>query len=201
MRIGMGFLAAACIALGLAPTLVVPVMDRVTASMIGTSIADRMVALGGWALAPVDVEFSSLSSPVLGLVLAATAACGLGLVALYGGTRAYRYGKTWGCGLNLTPRMEYSATGFVQPIKRVFSTIYQPTVKLETEFLEESRYFAKRRRFEFHIEPVFQKYLYDSVVIFMSGLADRLRIVQAGSLHLYLAYMFVTLVVLLLAAL
>ena len=201
MRIGMGFLAAGCIALGLGPMLVVPIIDRVTASLIGTSIADRMVALGGWALAPVNVEFSSLSSPVLGLVLAATAACGLGLVALYGGTRAYRYGKTWGCGLNLTPRMEYSATGFVQPIKRVFSTIYQPTVKLETEFLEESRYFAKRRRFEFHIEPVFQKYLYNPVIVFMSGLADRLRIVQAGSLHLYLAYMFVTLVVLLLAAL
>src|SRR5690348_2021717 len=188
MRIGMGFLAASCIALGLAPMLAVPMMDRVTASMIGTSIADRMVALGGWALAPVNVEFSSLSSPVLGFVLAATAALGLALVALYSGTRPYRYGKTWACGLNLTPRMEYSATGFVQPIKRVFSTIYQPTVKLETEFLEESRYFAKRRRFEFHIEPAFQKYLYDPVITFMSGLADRLRIVQAGSLHLYLAY-------------
>jgi hydrogenase-4 component B len=97
--------------------------------------------------------------------------------------------------------MEYTATGFVQPIKRVFSTIYQPTVKLETEFLEESRYFAKRRRFEFHIEPMFQKYLYDSVVTLTSGLADRLRIIQAGSLHLYLAYMFVTLVLLLLMAL
>jgi len=201
MRIGMAFLAASCIALGLAPMLAVPMMDRVTASMIGTSIADRMVALGGWALAPVNVEFSSLSSPVLGFVLAATAALGLALVALYSGTRPYRYGKTWACGLNLTPRMEYSATGFVQPIKRVFSTIYQPTVKLETEFLEESRYFAKRRRFEFHIEPVFQKYLYDPVITFMSGLADRLRIVQAGSLHLYLAYMFVTLVLLLLVAL
>ncbi len=96
--------------------------------------------------------------------------------------------------------MEYTATGFVQPIKRVFSTIYQPTVKLETEFLEESRYFAKRRRFEFHIEPVFEKYLYDPVVNCFLGIADRLRILQAGSLHLYLAYIFVTLVVLLLFA-
>jgi hydrogenase-4 component B len=201
MRSGMGFLSAICIALGLAPMLVVPLLDRVTASMTGTSIADKMLALGGWALAPVNVEFSSLSSPVLCLVLAIMAAFGLALVALYGGTCAYRYSKTWGCGLTLTPRMEYSATGFVQPIKRVFSTIYQPTVKLETEFLEESRYFAKRRRFEFHIEPMFQKYLYDPVVTFISGLANRLRIVQAGSLHLYLAYMFVTLVVLLLVAL
>jgi len=201
MRIGMGVLSAACIALGLAPMLVVPIMDRVTASMIGTSIADKMLALDGWALAPVNVEFSSLSSPALGLVLAATAALGLALVAFYGGTSPRRHSRTWACGVNLTPRMEYTATGFVQPIKRVFSTIYQPTVKLETEFLEESRYFAKRRRFEFHIEPMFQTYFYDPVIAFMSGLADRMRIVQGGSLHLYLAYMFVTLVMLLLVAL
>ena len=200
MRIGMGFLATVCIVLGLAPMIVVPIIDRVTASMTGTSVADKMLALDGWALAPVNVEFSSLSSPVLGLVLAGTAALGLAIVALHG-SRAFRYGKTWGCGINLSPRMEYSATGFVQPIKRVFSTIYQPTVKLETEFLAESRYFAKRRRFEFRIEPMFQKYLYDPVITFMSGLADRLRIVQGGSLHLYLTYMFVTLVVLLLVAL
>ena len=200
MRIGMGFLATVCIVLGLAPMIVVPIIDRVTASMTGTSVADKMLALDGWALAPVNVEFSSLSSPVLGLVLAGTAALGLAIVALHG-SRAFRYGKTWGCGINLSPRMEYSATGFVQPIKRVFSTIYQPTVKLETEVLAESRYFAKRRRFEFRIEPMFQKYLYDPVITFMSGLADRLRIVQGGSLHLYLTYMFVTLVVLLLVAL
>jgi len=201
MRIGMGVLSAVCIALGLAPMLVVPVMDHVSTSMIGRSIAAKMLALDGWALAPVNVEFSSLSSPVLGLLLVATAALCLTLVACYGGTSPRRYSKTWACGLNLTSRMEYSATGFVQPIKRVFSTIYQPTVKLETEFLEESRYFAKRRRFEFHIEPMFQTYLYDPLIAFVSGLANRMRIVQAGSLHLYLAYIFVTLVVLLLVAL
>jgi hydrogenase-4 component B len=201
MRLGMAYLSTLCIALGLAPMLVVPAIDPVTHSMVGISIAGNTLALGGWAVAPVNVEFSSLSSPVLALILAATAALGLGMVALYGGARAHRYSRTWACGLNVTARMEYSATGFVQPIKRVFSTIYQPTVNLETEFLEESRYFAKRRRFEFHIEPVFQKHLYDPIITFMSGLAGRLRIVQGGSLHLYLAYMFVTLVVLLLVAL
>ena len=201
MRTGMGVLATLCILLGLAPMVVVPILDRVTASMSGTSISDRMLALDGWAMAPVNVEFSSLSSPVLAFVLAGTAVLGLALVALYRGLRPNRYYKTWGCGINLSPRTEYSATGFVQPIKRVFSTIYQPTVKLETEFLEESRYFARRRRFEFHIEPLFQKFLYDPMITFTSELADRLRIVQAGSLHLYLAYMFITLVVLLLVAL
>jgi len=201
MRVGMGVLSAVCIALGLAPMLVIPFLDHVSTSLIGRSIADKMLALDGWALAPVNVEFSSLSSPVLGFLLVATVALGLALVVCYGGTSPRRYSKTWACGLNLTSRMEYSATGFVQPIKRVFNTIYQPTVKLETEFLEESRYFAKRRRFEFHIEPLFQTYFYDPLIAFVSGLADRMRIVQAGSLHLYLAYIFVTLVVLLMVAL
>ena len=39
----------------------------------------------------------------------------------FGGRLKQRHYKTWGCGINLTPRMEYTATGFVQPIKRVFS--------------------------------------------------------------------------------
>jgi hydrogenase-4 component B len=200
MRIGMGALALLCVILGLTPMFVVPLLDRVTEPLIGVSIGNKILALNGWALAPVNVEFSSLSTPVLGLLLVVLSMLGLGLAVAFGGLVKKRYYKTWGCGINLTPRMEYTATGFVQPIKRVFSTIYQPTVKLETEFLEESRYFAKRRSFEFHIEPVFQKYLYDPVVAFFTTMANRLRVIQAGNLHLYLAYIFVTLIVLLLLA-
>jgi hydrogenase-4 component B len=200
MRIAMGMLAVVCVLLGLAPMIVVPMLDRVVTPFAGLSIEGKVLALDGWALAPVNVEFSSLSTPVLALLLVALSMLGLGLVAAFGGLVKQRYYKTWGCGINLTARMEYTATGFVQPIKRVFGAIYQPTVKLETELLEESRYFAKRRHFEFHIEPVFQKYLYDPVVACFIGMAERLRVIQGGSLHLYLAYIFVTLIVLLLFA-
>jgi hydrogenase-4 component B len=200
MRIGMGLLASACAVLGLGTMGVVPLLDRVTASLVGVPIAGKVLALDGWALAPVSVEFSSLSAPALAVMLAAFALVGVLFVPVFGGRFRRRYGKTWGCGLNLSPRTEYTATGFVQPIKRVFSTIYQPTVKLETDFLSESRYFFKRRQFEFHIEPLFQTYLYDPVVAAFAAVADRLRVIQAGSLHLYLSYIFVTLVVLLLFA-
>lgn len=200
MRAGMALLAVACVALGVLPMVVVPLLDRIIAPLAGVSIAGRMLALDGWSLAPVNLEFSSLSPPILALLLAGLSLLGLGLVAAFGGLAAARRHRTWGCGIHLTPRMEYTATGFVQPIKRVFSTIYRPTVKLETEFLQESKYFARRQRFEFHIEPIFQKYLYDPVVGFFLAMADRLRVIQAGSLHLYLTYIFVTLIVLLLIA-
>ena len=200
MLAGMGFLAGLCVVLGLAPMLVVPLLDRVTAPLTGAAISSQVLALDGWVVAPVTVEFSSISTPVLAMLLVGAGALGLLMARLCGKGLRARYYKTWGCGLNLTPRMEYTATGFAQPIKQVFETIYQPTVKLEQEFLEQSKYFIKHQRFESHIEPVFEKYLYQPVVALMLATADRLRIIQAGSLHLYLTYIFVTLVLLLLWA-
>lgn len=200
MRIGMGILAGVCALLGLAPMLIVPLLDRITGPLTGVAISAKVLALDGWVVAPITVEFSSISTPVLAALLIGAGVSGLLIARLVGGKVRARYYRTWGCGLNLTPRMEYTATGFVQPIKKVFETIYQPTVKLEQEFLQQSKYFIKHQRFEFHIEPLFEKYLYKPVVAFLLATADRLRIIQAGSLHLYLTYIFVTLVLLLLWA-
>ncbi len=200
MRIGMGFLAASCALLGLAPMLVVPLLDRVTAPFTGVTISDKVLALDGWVVAPVTVEFSSLSMPVLAALLVGAGGLGLAIARLLGKGVPARYSRTWGCGLPLTPRMEYTATAFVQPIKQVFETIYQPTVKLEREFLEQSKYFIRHQRFHSHIEPLFEKYVYQPVVTGLLAAAERLRVIQAGSLHLYLTYIFLTLVLLLLWA-
>ena len=198
MRTGMAILSVFCVVLGLAPMVVVPMLDPVLLPFAGVSITEKVLALGGWALAPVSIEFSSLSPPALVLLLGALLILGIGLAVVFGGLLKRRYYKTWGCGINLSPRMEYTATGFVQPVRQIFSTIYQPTVKLESELLEESRHFAKRRRFEFHIEPIFQKYLYGPLVSFFEAAANHLRVMQSGNLHMYLAYIFFTLIILLL---
>ncbi|MEK6549084.1 MAG: hydrogenase 4 subunit B [Nitrospirota bacterium] len=198
MRIGMAGLAIICVLLGVAPMVVVPAIDRVTAPLIGVSIADKVLAEGGLALMPMGVGSASISTPVLGILLTLLVPVAWLIAVVIGGKLRKRFYKTWGCGITLKPRMEYTATGFAQPIKQVFSTIYRPTVKLETDLLEESRYFAKRMHFETHIEPVFQKYLYDPVVRSLNAVADRLRVVQTGSLQLYLSYIFVTLLILLL---
>jgi len=199
MRIGMGTLALFCLVLGIAPMFVIPSIDRITVPYTGASIAGRVISENGLAITPgMEIGFASISTPLLAAVLAILIPAGLLTAAAVGGRIRKRYYKTWGCGIDLKPRMEYTATGFAQPIKQVFSMIYRPMVKLETEMMEESHYFAKRMRFETHIEPVFQKYLYDPVVSVLNRLADRLRVVQAGSLHLYLTYIFLTLLVLLL---
>ncbi len=198
MRVGMGILAGSCVLLGLAPMLVVPLLDRVTGPLTGVAISEKVLALDGWVVAPVTVEFSSISTPVLAALLVGAGLLGLLIARRLGKGVPARYTRTWGCGLPLTPRMEYTATGFVQPIKQVFEMVYQPTVKLEREFLEQSKYFLRHHRVEFHTEPIFETYLYRPVVRTLLAIAERLRVIQVGSLHLYLTYIFVTLVLLLL---
>src|SRR5207249_10480023 len=71
MRVGMGGMALLCVALGLAPMLVVPALDRITAPLTGTSIANDLLSKGGLALTPVlGEEFASVSTPALGVLLA-----------------------------------------------------------------------------------------------------------------------------------
>ena len=86
MRAGMGFLAGPASCWGLAPMLVIPLLDRVTALLTGVSISAQVLALDGWVVAPVTVEFSSISTPVLAVLLVGPAGgvliarlCGKGL--------------------------------------------------------------------------------------------------------------------------
>src|SRR5512147_431848 len=76
MRLGMALLAIVCIVLGVAPMVAVPLLDRVTAPFVGVSIEDKVLAMDGWVLAPVNVEFSSISTPVLAFLLVALSMLG-----------------------------------------------------------------------------------------------------------------------------
>lgn len=198
MRAGMGIMAFYCVLLALAPVVVIPALDRITAPLTGVTIADIAVGGSGWAVTPMGGEFSSISTPALamalGILIPITLLAAVGL----GGRLRRRFYKTWGCGLNLKPTMEYTATGFAQPIRQVFSMIYRPRVKLETDFLEESRYFAKRMRFEFHIEPVFLKYVYDPIVGLLWRGSERLAGLEPRTIQVCLSYIFLVLTALLL---
>src|SRR2546422_5455672 len=67
MRVGMGGMALLCVALGLAPMLVVSALDRITAPLTGTSIANDLLSKGGLALTPVmGEEFASAETTSIG---------------------------------------------------------------------------------------------------------------------------------------
>ena len=107
-------------------------------------------------------------------------------------------GPTWDCGLpGLTADNEYTATAFSKPLRMIFSALYRPRREIHQEF-EISPYYPTTIRFESEIEPAFEKHLYNPVKAGILAWARGMRAVQAGSIHAYLAYIFLALILLLL---
>ena len=96
---------------------------------------------------------------------------------------------TWGCGGELTPHNEYTATAFSKPALMVFRGIYRPT--REVASAETAPYFGQEVRYRYEIAAPFERYLYAPVTRGLLSFVERLRFIQAGSLHAYLAYVLV----------
>ena len=112
-----------------------------------------------------------------------------------------RRGPTWDCGQpGLTPKMEYTATGFSKPIRMIFRALFRPRREVQREY-DFSPYFATTIRFESHVEEVFQTRIYRPLNRLVLRFSRRLRALQAGSIQAYLIYIFITLLLLLIFAL
>jgi hydrogenase-4 component B len=69
----------------------------------------------------------------------------------------------------------------------VFGAIYRPTREV-SRVEDVSPYFPSEVRYRAHIEPTFERFVYGPLTRGVLGAAERLKAIQAGSLHAYLAY-------------
>jgi hydrogenase-4 component B len=104
---------------------------------------------------------------------------------------------TWACGGALTAQTEYTATAFSKPLLMIFKAVYRPTREVEA-LAEVSPYFPREVRYRAAIEPVFERYVYGPLLRAVLRVANGMKVLQAGSLHAYLAYVLVLGVLLLL---
>ena len=200
MLAGMGLLALVCFGLGLFPTVFLKVFDPVTGQLLGPSLSAQLAAPAGLALAPFRANAGSVSP--LGIAALLLVLLPLPVVLCWIGCRGRKtqIGPTWDCGLRgLTPRMEYTATAFSKPLQMVFRALFRPQREMEADY-EFSRYFTRTIRFEVRIEPIFERWIYQPFQHGVLKLSKRIRALQMGSVHAYLAYVFITLLVLLLLA-
>ena len=82
----------------------------------------------------------------------------------------------------------------------IFKALFQPRRDVQREY-DFSPYFATRIRFESHVEELFEQRIYRPLRILIVRASRRIRAIQAGSIHAYLLYIFLTLILLLLFAL
>ena len=183
------FLGVACIALGVFPGAVVATLRGVMASMPGLE-PDVQLARGPLAMSATNPAATAISPVVLGLTLVVGLGAAAATVLLTRHRSHRRLVPTWGCGGLLTASTEYTATAFSKPLMMIFRAIYRPTREVEA-LAKVSPYFPHEIRYHVEIEPTFERYVYDPLANGVFRVAERLKIVQAGSLHAYLGYVIV----------
>jgi len=198
MRLAMLTLAASCVALGLGPTLVIPVLGAVAASVLGEA---PPATVGDWLTLHVSGGYASLSTLAIAIALGAALLVPLVTLPLVRASRRTRDYETWGCGrIMQTARMEYTATAFANPFKRVFDFFYRPTKRLDIEFHPESRFFVQRIEYENPARSIFHDWLYRPALDLLRAGARAAGALQSGSANLYLAYILAALLLMLVLA-
>jgi hydrogenase-4 component B len=200
MLVGQGILVAACVFLGLFPTVFLKLLDPVTQQLTGQQLSTQLSSASGLVLSGVAAQGGTVSTLGITLMLVCLLPVPLVLWLFLARRAGTRLGPTWACGQAvLTPQMEYTATGFSKPIRMIFKALFRPRREVQREY-DFSPYDAKSIRFESHVEEIFQTRIYHPVNRLVLRLSLRLRALQAGSLQAYLIYIFITLVLLLVFA-
>ncbi len=189
MRLGQGFLALLCLLLGVLPTTMIHLIDAIPRQLLHTGL-DKATAHGWLWLTPLGGQTASYSAGLvlLGLLAAWWLAA---LILRRGGVRQVRRCDAWDCGFSpLNARMQYTATAFSQPIRRVFGMLFAIDESVKHDE-------SGQLRHSLQVGDRLWGWLYAPVIrsVLQAGrVAGRL---QTGHLRNYLGWTLGTLVVLL----
>ncbi len=190
-RLGLAWLTAGCVLLGVFPVAVIEVIDPITNMLVGRGLAQSGRA-GDWLiLAPVSAERASYSPLLFLLVTAAVVALTFVFVRRFYHGRVRR-AAPWDCGFPLqTARMQDTAEGFGQPIRQIFEPFYRLTRELPTPFDTAPRYRVV-------VEDPLWSWVYVRIATLIETISRWVGMLQRGRISIYLLYSFLTLVTLLL---
>ncbi|WKZ19194.1 MAG: hydrogenase 4 subunit B [Candidatus Jettenia sp. CY-1] len=195
MYVSMGFLAMLCVCMGIFPAKIMMIINHVNTHLLGTNIMPAIISYDWLQTRSIHTNFTGLSpksTTVFGVILLAVTFAVLTMVRPGFARRPY---ETWTCGITSGPRLEYTATAFTRPFKTIFSNLYRPRVEVSSEY-SVPHYFVKSVTYLGEITPIFERYLYTPISNFVLNSSERVRWMHTGNIHLYLAYIFVTLLIL-----
>ncbi|WP_424533250.1 proton-conducting transporter membrane subunit [Sphaerisporangium viridialbum] len=183
---GMALAAACCAGLALAPTAVLPALCRTVATLLPGS-----GAVGGEVTLRLTSTAGTMSPLLLAAALVIAVVGALGTVRTLARRRARRPARLWDCGAGpMSPRMEYTATSFAQPLQRVFDNVLAPESDLDVTPTKESAYIVESVQFRARVHDRVERRLYDPVLAAAASIGRRATRLADGSVHRYLAYGF-----------
>ncbi|MFH0922379.1 MAG: proton-conducting transporter membrane subunit [Fibrobacterota bacterium] len=188
MTVPQAILAGLCVAIGLAPLFVLPLLAGPVSALPGL---DAAAVAGAFAL-PVSVltRLSVAAAVLIGFALLLLALRSRRLSA-----HAPAQSVTWDCGYaRPKPRMQYTASSFVQPLTAFFA----PLLGTHTHTQAPRSLFPRFASFESSTPDAVSGKFYAPLFRAMTRGFSHIRWFQHGRIQLYILYITVTLIVLLL---
>ncbi|MDT3705903.1 MAG: hydrogenase 4 subunit B [Thiobacillus sp.] len=186
-RLGMLWLAAGCVLLGLFPVQMIGWLSPVARLLVGETMANN----GNWlVLAPVSAERASYSPLIFFAVVLAV------LLLIYLWVRRVYHGRVrrsapWDCGYpEQDARMQDSAEGFGQPIRQIFEIFMRVERETPDPFDRKPHYRGASLDKLWFI-------LYEPIARLTNWLSEQAGRLQHGRIQWYLIYSFATLIFLL----
>ena len=186
MIAAMSVLVGCCFFIGLAPSLIAP--------MLGQGIAAWAAGLENPAtriaeLAPLNWITA------MGLLLIASLLCGSALLWTLLRRNGVASSGTWGCGYSApTPRMQYTSSSFAQMLVDLFSWVLRPQVHKPAHL----PLFPKHASFHSDVADTVLDEAVLPTLNFGAWLLSWFRVFQQGNIQIYLLYIFIALIGLLL---
>jgi hydrogenase-4 component B len=172
MRAAVVLLGTACLALGLAPGLLVRYLVPIAPWHATVPHGPGLTVPGTGGLPTVTI----------GLVLAGVAVV---LVRLRG-QRAAAPAPTWACGQPLTPALRWTSAGFTKPLRLVAEAVLRPRRELE---IQSDGSVVTQISYRGEVPNLIDERLYRPVARWSLAAAGRARRLQSGSLGVYAAYL------------
>lgn len=187
MLAGMAIAAAACLTVAVAPAVLSPALRPAVAALPAAHSAP-FTELGAVVRLP-GLQGSIAPGAIAACVVVATLTAALLTRWRRRRRPAPAAAPLWACGADdLTERMQYTATSFAEPLQRVFDDVLRPDTDIEVTHPAESRYLADRIVYRSRIADAIEERCYPPVIRSVTAAAALVRRAHTGSVHLYLAY-------------
>nr|WP_315990950.1 hypothetical protein [Desulforamulus aquiferis] len=195
MLMGMGLLSLMCVILGVWPQGMLRILQGVLSPYAGIDV--NSLFNHQWHSAAFNIQQANgvIAMPVIVGILA---------VGLIGAVLAYNLrgrpqnsvGETWTCGIVPSSRMEYTATGFAEPIRRAFQIFVHPKQNLKVD-KSLNPYHGVKLKLELQVSYLIDQWLYKPVKKGILLLVNYIKPIQSGNLQLYMGYVLAVTVVIL----
>lgn len=196
MRIGMMLAAVSCLLLGVLPTFVIGWLDPIAQQLTGNTIGSSASGFGWMWLTPISHERASYSAPVIFVGILAVVV--VTYLLLHTRAAAIRRAPLWDCGFEkVTERMQYTATSFAMPLRRIFGFLFEVTEEVKASPPTAHAAFPERLQYHLRLRDRFWGWLYKPVMDSSFWVSRKVGMLQQGRIQVYLIYTFVTVIVLL----